>query len=84
MHISTLSCLLFHSLSANVTNMSRLEYIFDKRKLLKTEFENLPNFNPANYFDNAAQAEQAIKGQFQVMMQNPNNQILKRCGLMLI
>jgi len=53
----------------NVTDMSRLEYIFDQRKLLRTEFENLPNFNPANYFDDVAQAEQAIKGQFQVMMQ---------------
>ncbi|MBX2927884.1 MAG: hypothetical protein KF852_08630 [Saprospiraceae bacterium] len=52
----------------NVTDMSRLEYRFDKRKLLKTEYENLPNFNPANYFDDVAQAEQAIKGQFQVMM----------------
>lgn len=54
----------------NVTDMSRLEYIFDQRKLLKNEFENLPNFNPANYFDDVAQAEQAIKGQFQVMIAN--------------
>ncbi len=32
---------------------------------------------PANYFDDAAQAEQAIKAQFQMMMQNPNNQIFE-------
>lgn len=61
----------------NVTNMSRLEYTFDQRKLLRTEFENLPNFNPANYFDDAAQAEQAIKAQFQVMMQQNASQVFQ-------
>lgn len=57
-----------------------MEYLFDKRKLLKTEYQNLPNFNLANYFDDVAQAEQAIRAQFQVMMQQNAGQIFQGLG----